>query len=83
MVTEAEVQAWTPDGLRKYFDVALEALGPGRLKFGSDWPVCLAGVGYSRWREIVGEWVERLSKDEPAAILGRNAAQWYWLQAGI
>ena len=31
---------WTVDELRPAFEVALEAFGPDRLLFGSDWPVC-------------------------------------------
>ena len=31
------------------FDAALEAFGPQRLMFGSDWPVCLLAGDYRRW----------------------------------
>ena len=39
MVTEADWKTWTATNLRPYFDVVLSAFGPGRLMFGSDWPV--------------------------------------------
>ena len=48
MVTEADWAAWTVADLRPYADVVLEAFGPGRLMFGSDWPVCTLAAPYER-----------------------------------
>jgi L-fuconolactonase len=79
MVTEADVATWTPARLQPYFDVVLDAFGPGRLLFGSDWPVCLAGVGYKRWRSVVEDALGGLSADERAAIFGGNALSIYRL----
>ena len=45
MVTEAKWDAWTPETLKPYLDVAVEAFGPERLMAGSDWPVCLVASG--------------------------------------
>ncbi|MDT0392826.1 amidohydrolase family protein [Streptomyces sp. DSM 41921] len=45
LATEADPASWTVEDLRPYADVALEAFGPGRLMYGSDWPVStLAGT---------------------------------------
>lgn len=79
MVTEADVRAWTPVALRPYFEVVLEAFGPGRILFGTDWPVCLAACGYARWKKTVEEWIAPLSSTERAAILGGNAVRLYRL----
>ncbi len=38
MVTEADFNAWTVEDLRPYVETVLEAFGPKRLLFGSDWP---------------------------------------------
>ncbi|GAA4326788.1 amidohydrolase family protein [Streptomyces venetus] len=46
LVTEADPASWTPADLRPYAEVALEAFGPDRLMYGSDWPVCTLGVAY-------------------------------------
>jgi L-fuconolactonase len=46
MVTEADPASWTIDDLRPYADVVLEAFGPDRLMFGSDWPVCTLAAAY-------------------------------------
>ncbi|MFG2470088.1 amidohydrolase family protein [Streptomyces canus] len=46
MVTEADLDSWTIDDLRPYADTVLDAFGPDRLMFGSDWPVCTLGATY-------------------------------------
>jgi L-fuconolactonase len=79
MATEADWAAWTPAQLKPYFDAALEAFGPSRLMFGSDWPVCLAAVGYARWADTVREWAKPLSETERARLMGGTAAEAYGL----
>jgi L-fuconolactonase len=79
MVTEADVATWTPAQLQPFFDVVIDAFGPARLLFGTDWPVCLAGVGYSRWKQIVEQALSTLSEQERAAVLGENAIRLYRL----
>ncbi|MFE6522073.1 amidohydrolase family protein [Streptomyces sp. NPDC057794] len=39
LATEADPARWTVDDLRPYAGTALEAFGPARLMYGSDWPV--------------------------------------------
>jgi L-fuconolactonase len=46
MVTEADWDAWTVKHLEPYADTVLDAFGPGRLMFGSDWPVCRLAATY-------------------------------------
>ncbi len=79
MVTEADVGTWTPAQLRPYFDVVLGVFGPQRLLYGTDWPVCLAGVAYGRWKQTVEDWIAPLSACERAAIMGANAERIYRL----
>ncbi len=79
MVTEADVRNWTPARLRPYFEVALEAFGPARLLFGSDWPVCLAGVGYADWKTTVASALAGLNPSQLAAVFGGNARRVYRL----
>ena len=79
MVTEADIATWTPAQLQPYFEVALAAFGPNRLLFGSDWPVCLAGVTYARWKQTVAASLSALSAAEQAAVMGVNAARLYRL----
>lgn len=80
MITEADVVTWTPPQLQPYFDVVLEAFGPHRLLFGSDWPVCLAGASYAQWKTTVESATRTLSANERAAIFGGNARTIYGLR---
>lgn len=79
MVTEADYDHWMDSDLTPYFETALEAFGPQRIMFGSDWPVCLVAVSYRRWFEIVSRQIERLSQDERDRILGGTASEAYRL----
>ncbi len=82
MVTEADWAGWTEEGLRPYFDAVLEAFGPERLMFGSDWPVCTVACEYGRWHRIVSEFASALSVPEEERILGGTAAEAYKLRGG-
>jgi L-fuconolactonase len=79
MVTEANWKNWTPAQLRPYLEVVLEAFGPGRLMFGTDWPVCLVASDYGRWHRVVSDFVAPLSKSEQAQIMGGAAVKAYAL----
>jgi L-fuconolactonase len=47
MVTEAAWDSWTIAALTPYADTVLDAFGPARLMFGSDWPVCRLVATYA------------------------------------
>ncbi|RMH03126.1 MAG: amidohydrolase [Planctomycetota bacterium] len=79
VVTEAAWDSWTLNGLRPWLDTALEAFGPERLMFGSDWPVCLLAGEYAAVYELVENWSAALSATERAALFGGNAARCYGL----
>ena len=80
MVTEADHQAWTPEQLLPYLETSLEAFGPERLMFGSDWPVCLLACEYDRWHQLVSDFANRLSETEQANLFGGTAAKAYGLE---
>jgi len=79
LVTEVPGWVWTPALLRPYFEIVLEAFGPKRLMFGSDWPVCLWASPYGRWLATVREFLKDLSDEEQAWIWGRSAREFYGL----
>ena len=79
MVTEADWQRWSEADLAPYMDAVLEAFGPGRLMFGSDWPVSLVAVRYARWFELVAGFAARLSAGERDRVLGGTAIEAYRL----
>jgi L-fuconolactonase len=79
LVTEADPHAWTVEQLRPYLQTVLEAFGPERVLFGSDWPVCLVACPYGRWLDIVRRAIADFTPAEQAAILGGNALRAYGL----
>ena len=79
MATEAKWAEWTSDQLRPYMEVALDAFGPDRLMFGSDWPVARLAVDYMPWVNLCREFISSLSTDEREAIEGGNAIRVYQL----
>ncbi|MGA9717379.1 MAG: amidohydrolase family protein [Acidobacteriaceae bacterium] len=79
LATEADWRQWTPAALEPYWQVTLEAFGPSRLLFGSDWPVALLATEYQRWVDTVAEWTAPLSASEQQAIWGGNAVRVYSL----
>ncbi|MFF5212993.1 amidohydrolase family protein [Streptosporangium sp. NPDC000396] len=79
LVTEATPRTWRIGDLRPYADTALEAFGPQRLMFGSDWPVSTLEAGYEDVVRIADRLTQALSPDEKDAVFRRNAARVYAL----
>ena len=79
MVTEGDWSAWTESDLRPYVDVVLEAFGPRRIMFGSDWPVVLVASSYQRWVDTMRSMIGALSAGEQGWIMGNTAAEAYQL----
>lgn len=79
LVTEADWQAWKPEDVRTYLDVAFECFGPGRLMIGSDWPVCTVAASYERTMNLVRDYLSRYAAEEREAVLGGNAAKFWRL----
>ena len=80
LVTEADWRRWSAADLAPYLDAVLDAFGPRRLMYGSDWPVCLLGASYARWFDLVAGFAARLSADERDRVLGGTAVDAYQLQ---
>ena len=81
LVTEADHARWTPGDLTPYMDTVLEAFGPRRVMYGSDWPVCLLAASYDRVYDVAASFVSRLSASEQEAIMGGNASAFYGLDS--
>ena len=79
MVTEVRGGAWDSTLLQPYFETVLEAFGPDRLMFGSDWPVCLLGASYVEWVRAVEKMTSTLSASEQKAIWSGTARRFYGL----
>ena len=79
MVTEADPGRWTADDLRPYADTVLEAFGPERTMFGSDWPVCTLAATYGQVVGVAEELTADLDESERRAVLTATATRVYHL----
>ncbi|MFJ2786051.1 amidohydrolase family protein [Streptomyces sp. NPDC093249] len=79
LVTEADWHTWSLRDLRPYADVLLDAFGPARLMFGSDWPVCTLAASYGRTLAVAERLTDALSRTERAAVFGGTATRAYRL----
>ena len=80
VVTEFPEGPVDPDTIRAYFEETLRIFGPGRIMFGTDWPVCLLRIdSYKDWAATVRGLVGELTADEQAAILEGNCRKAYRL----
>lgn len=77
MITEADYKSWSPEQIKPYMELVLDAFGPERLLFGSDWPVCLVAGNYSKVKKLVTHFISTLSSSEQAKIMGGNAINFY------
>jgi L-fuconolactonase len=73
---------WRETAVRPYLLHALEAFGPQRCMFGSDWPVASVTTEYRRWFDLVSDAVSGCSPSEIDAVFAGTAAQVYRLPAG-
>ncbi|WP_405877884.1 amidohydrolase family protein [Streptomyces sp. NBC_01136] len=79
LVTEADLAKWSVDELRPYADTVLDAFGPGRLMFGSDWPVCTLAATYGQVVGTMEELTGGLGGGERDDVFGGTAARVYRL----
>jgi len=79
LATEAAA-GWTAETMRPYVDVLIDAFGPSRLMFASDWPVLTENGDYAGWLAAVETLTQGLSADERAQVFGGTAASFYGIE---
>lgn len=80
MVPEAEAVPWTIETWKPYVETILEAFGPERVMYGSDWPVCLLSATYGQVYESLAALLPDSWDDaDRAGVWGWNAARFYRL----
>ncbi|MFI2619076.1 amidohydrolase family protein [Streptomyces sp. NPDC018584] len=77
MVTEADHRTWTVDDLRPYADTVLDAFGPDRLMFGSDWPVSTLAASYAEVLDVARLLTGELDTRERGEVFGGTARRVY------
>ena len=81
VATEVRGQTWSIPTIMPYWETTLEAFGPNRLMFGSDWPVCKLKISYYNWVDAVTDLASKLSATEQKNFWYSNAVRAYGLMA--
>jgi L-fuconolactonase len=76
LVAEAAWATWTPSDLAPYVDAAVELFGPGRLMYGSDWPVLEVAATYARVKDVIASLLGGVDPD----AFGGTAIRTYHLE---
>jgi L-fuconolactonase len=79
LVTEADWRRWQVANLRPYAELALDAFGPARMMFGSDWPVCTLAATYPDVLAAARDLTAGLSPAEREALFAGTATSVYGL----
>lgn len=78
LVTEAG-DGWTIEDLRPFAEHVLNAFGPERVMWGSDWPVCRLQAEYDNWLQVAMDLTKDLPASQRAEVFGGTAARFYRL----
>ena len=71
--------SWSADDLADRMKIALDAFGPDRLLYGSDWPLAELGGGAAAWKSAVDSLLTGLTEAERRQVFGGSAAATYCL----
>ena len=66
--------------IRPFYEIALSCFGPGRLVFGSDWPVSTLTASYADVHAAARSLTAGLSQAEQAAVFRDTAVRAYGLK---
>lgn len=79
LVTEAAPD-WHLYDLRPVAETVLAAFGPGRVMWGSDWPVLNLAGDYDGWVEASHALLSGLGPEQQVQVLGETARRFYRLE---
>lgn len=70
---------WSSETLAPIVNHCLDAFGPERVVFGSDWPVCLMGAPLRAWVDALAEIIADRPAEEQQKLWHANARKFYSL----
>jgi L-fuconolactonase len=77
LTTMADLETWRVDDLEPFASTLIDAFGPERLIFGSDWPVSLRAGDYRRTVDAAKALLTRLDATDQQQVLAGNARRVY------
>ena len=81
LVTEAELETWTPADLQPYIEHVITCFGFDRVIYGSDWPVSTQASDYPRWVQTLTDAVSGCTSEELQNLFRDNAIKFYKLDS--
>jgi len=81
LVTEADLEKWTPADLQPYIEHVINCFGFDRVIYGSDWPVSTQASDYPRWVQTLKDAVSGCSSEELRNLFRDNAIKFYRLDS--
>jgi L-fuconolactonase len=79
LLTEADPARWRDEDLLPYVDHVVASFGPGRLMYGSDWPVLTLAARSDQWLAFTRRATRGWSAAETDALYHQNARGFYGL----
>lgn len=77
IIARATPDAWSAEDLAPIVNHCLDAFGPDRVIFGSDWPVCTLVATYKEWVVALREIIASRPAADQRKLLHDNAARYY------
>ena len=81
LVTEADLERWTPADLQPYIEHVITSFGFDRVIYGSDWPVSTQASDYPRWVQTLKAAVSGCTSEELRNLFRDNAIKFYKLDS--
>ena len=81
LVTEADLEKWTPADLQPYIEHVISCFGFDRVIYGSDWPVSIQASDYPRWVQTLKDAVSGCSSEALRNLFRDNAIKFYRLDS--
>jgi len=72
---------WSADDLAPIVNHCLDAFGPDRVVFGSDWPVCTRGAPLRAWVAALKQIIATRPEADQRKLLHDNAVRFYGLRS--
>jgi L-fuconolactonase len=79
LVCNADLDRWTIEDLKPFADAVIDAFGPERMIWGSDWPHALRATDWTRWLDTARSLTACLGPAAQQQIFHSNAATFYRL----
>lgn len=81
LVTEADLERWSPADLQPYIEHVISCFGFDRVIYGSDWPVSTQASDYPRWVQTLKDAVSGCSSEALRNLFRDNAIKFYKLDS--